>query len=115
MKGNKLTAGSNMRWESMRMILPEQREEWLKHQHDNKKVKQPVLDEQQWEDFGRIVAECMEYKHLIRFEYWDDGFFYEVIGECHHINGDQKQFHILDTEDEIHYLKFEIISNIESV
>ncbi|EZH67867.1 hypothetical protein DH09_08050 [Bacillaceae bacterium JMAK1] len=114
MRGNKLSPGSNMRWESMRMILPEQREEWLKHQHDNKKVKQPVLDEQQWEEFGRTLEECMEYNHLICFTYWQDGFFYELIGYCHYINSTQKQFHIVDINEEVYYLKFNVITEIKA-
>lgn len=34
MTGNKLTPGSNMRWESSRMVLPEHREALLQHKGD---------------------------------------------------------------------------------
>ncbi|SFQ38776.1 YolD-like family protein [Salibacterium halotolerans] len=75
---NKLTPGSNMRWESMRMILPEWREQWLRHQQEQKKSKKPVLDEQQWEEFEWILNEAMRKNAELVFTYWEDGYFYNV-------------------------------------
>ncbi|GAK09438.1 YolD-like family protein [Geomicrobium sp. JCM 19038] len=109
---NKLTPGGNMRWESMRMILPEHREAWLTHQEENKKVQQPVLDEQHWQEFEYILSEAMEYHQLLTFIFWHDGHFYEIIGHCHFINNTQKQFHILTVDEEIHYLKFDVLINL---
>ncbi|WP_052398650.1 YolD-like family protein [Geomicrobium sp. JCM 19039] len=111
MRGNKLTPGSNMRWESSRMILPEWREAWLDHQKDHKKVAKPVLDEQQWDEFALVLNDCMEHNQLIKFTYWQDGLFFEVLGHCHYVNHDQRQFHVLAGED-VHYLKFDVVSNI---
>ncbi len=44
MKQNKLTQGSNMRWESSRMTLPEHVEEILLWRNERDKVQKPQLD-----------------------------------------------------------------------
>ncbi|MDQ0299619.1 REP element-mobilizing transposase RayT [Salibacterium salarium] len=110
---NKLTPGSNMRWESMRMILPEHREQWLKHQEKAKKSKKPVLDEQQWEEFEWLLSEAIQEKEELKFTYWEDGYFYDVIGYCHYINTKQKQFHIKNDEDEVNFISFDQIIDIK--
>ncbi|SFP12170.1 YolD-like family protein [Salibacterium halotolerans] len=110
---NKLTPGSNMRWESMRMILPEWRDAWLQHQKEQKKVKKPVLDEQQWEEFEWLLNEAMKENAELVFTYWKDGFFYDVAGWCHHVNTSQQQFHIKDSEDDVHYVPFDQLTDIK--
>ncbi|WP_051302737.1 YolD-like family protein [Salibacterium aidingense] len=112
MKGNKLTPGSNMRWESSRMILPEHREQWLKHQEKQERVKKPELDPQRWEELEWLLGDAMRRHHLLRFTYWKEGFFYEIIGTCHYINHEQQQFH-LQTKDGVQYLHFKDLVNIE--
>lgn len=44
---NKLTPGSNMMWESSRMMLPEHKARIRKHQKDLQKKEKPILDDQQ--------------------------------------------------------------------
>ncbi|GAK11940.1 YolD-like family protein [Geomicrobium sp. JSM 1781026] len=110
---NKLTPGSNMRWESSRMILPEHREAWLTHQQDTTKVKKPILDEQRWLEFELILREAMEYNEPLLFTYWKNGSFFELTGYCHYVSHDQKQFHIVCTNDDVHYLKFDVVMNVE--
>ncbi|AXF56756.1 YolD-like family protein [Salicibibacter kimchii] len=75
MRDNKLTPGSNMRWESLRVILPEHRERWLQHREGMKKVEKPELEEQKWEEFEQTIRESMEYGSFLEFTYWEDGTF----------------------------------------
>ncbi|MBB6450243.1 hypothetical protein HNR44_002226 [Geomicrobium halophilum] len=109
---NKMTPGSNLRWEYMRMILPEHREMWLKYRKSMEEVNKPELDEQRWEEFERTINEAMEFGSPLEFTYWNDGHFYEVVGTCKYVNVDQKQFHLIDVDGDIHYLKFDKIVNI---
>lgn len=111
MKGNKLTPGSNLRWESSRMILPEHREQWLHHQKKQPKQKKPELDPQRWEELEWLLGDAMRNDDPLRFTYWRDGFFFELIGKCHYINHFQKQFHLM-TDDKIEYLRFEELADI---
>ncbi|WP_051302782.1 YolD-like family protein [Salibacterium aidingense] len=106
---NKLTPGSNLKWESMRMILPEQREMWLEHQEKQRRVKKPVLDEQQWEEFEWLLAEAMKENAELVFTYWAD----DAVGWCHYVNTDQKQFHVKDNEKDVHFISFDLITNIQ--
>ncbi|WP_010271877.1 YolD-like family protein [Paenibacillus senegalensis] len=55
MKENKLTPGSNLMWESSRMILPEHREMILWQQRENKRLVKPILDEQQMLDIEQML------------------------------------------------------------
>ncbi|MGY4688292.1 YolD-like family protein [Salibacterium sp. K-3] len=112
MKGNKLTPGSNMRWEASRMILPEHREKWLQHQKEQKKVKKPELDPQRWEELEWILGEAMRSNRTLCFTCWKNGFFYHITGTCHYINHEQQQFH-LQTKDGVQYLHFDHLVNIE--
>ncbi|MDQ0297717.1 hypothetical protein J2S78_000125 [Salibacterium salarium] len=112
MKGNKLTPGSNMRWESSRMILPEHREQWLKHQEKHNKAKKPELDPQRWEELEWLLSDAMRNNDSLRFTYWQDGLFFEVIGVCHYINHAQQQFHLM-TQDGVHYLSFHKLVNVD--
>ncbi|MFB5664317.1 YolD-like family protein [Alteribacillus sp. HJP-4] len=114
MKGNKLTPDSNLRWESMRMILPEHREQWLEHQYNQKKQKKPELDPQRWEELEWLLAEAMHNNKTLQFTYWENGFFHSVTGKCHYINHVQKQFHLIKDE-EVYYLAFDNLADITLV
>lgn len=52
---NKLTEGSNMRWESSRMVLPEHREQIRQQQRELRKKRRPLLDEQAKEEMERVL------------------------------------------------------------
>lgn len=80
MKGNKLTKGSNMRWESSRMMLPEHVQALRDHLRDDEKVKRPVLDEQEWEEIGRILSEAAAEACPVTIRYYREGFIETMTG-----------------------------------
>src|SRR4051794_12267513 len=55
MRANKLTRGSNLRWESTRMMLPEHREEILKHRTELHIQSRPILDDQELQEISSAV------------------------------------------------------------
>ncbi|WP_163538334.1 YolD-like family protein [Gracilibacillus sp. YIM 98692] len=61
MKANKLTHGSNLLWESSRMMLPEHKEVINQHLEAKKDVKKPILSEDQLEEMERTMQEAMEF------------------------------------------------------
>ncbi|SDI42808.1 YolD-like protein [Alteribacillus persepolensis] len=89
----------------MRMILPEHREAWLKHQEKAQRKKKAMLDQQQWEALEWLLGEALRENIELTFIYWADHDFYEVAGCCHDINHVQKQCHVKNEED-IYYLWF---------
>ncbi|SDX02054.1 YolD-like protein [Marinococcus luteus] len=89
MKPNKLTPGSNVRWESSRMILPEWRAKWLHHQQESKKVDPPMLDEQIFVEYFDLIQASELDKSLLIIEYWEEGFYYEITGAIVRISRQQ--------------------------
>ncbi|WP_128747506.1 YolD-like family protein [Lederbergia galactosidilytica] len=81
-----LTAGHNLMWESSRMMLPEHVEcilDWRKSLDEEKK---PIIDEQQWEEFGQTIQEAIANNQRVKFTIWKDGFFEDVKGWVHNID-----------------------------
>lgn len=57
MKANKLTPGSNLLWESSRMMLPEHVEALNKFAVESKKKVRPTFDQQHLEQVERMVQQ----------------------------------------------------------
>ena len=57
---NKLTPGRNMIWEASRMMLPEHKEEIVRHRETLGRKERPELDEQEAEELARRIGEAME-------------------------------------------------------
>lgn len=61
-KPNKLTPGSNMRWESSRMMLPEHVQALVQLSINENRRERPELDEQQIEELSCQLQEAIESK-----------------------------------------------------
>lgn len=59
MKANKLTPGSNLLWESSRMMLPEHVKAIRLHNKEKHKKVKPMLDEQRKEEIERNIRLVM--------------------------------------------------------
>lgn len=94
---NKLTEGSNMRWESMRMILPEQREALKRMEIEDSKVPQPVLDEYELQEIGKSIQDAQKDHKLIEITYWKDGFIKKMTGNVAKIDAVYKRLKMNDT------------------
>ena len=71
MKVNKLTPGHNLRWQSSRMMLPEHVEALARHQKEQQKKDRPVWDEQQLEEFSRMLSKAMARKRQVTLTLFD--------------------------------------------
>lgn len=104
--GNILTPGSNMKWESSRMMLPEHRETLLARKKEQLKVIKPELDEQKIEVIENLIRESMEFVFPLQFLLYDDGHFREVTGLVDYINVRTKQLHVVDNKGDTDLVKF---------
>ncbi|WEG14369.1 YolD-like family protein [Pullulanibacillus sp. KACC 23026] len=98
MKRNKLTPGSNLMWESSRMMLPEHREQFLEHRRDLRKNSLPVLDEQEREQLDRALLQAFDTQSniaLTLFNPYQNEVWY---GRILALNSRQKQLKFM-TED----------------
>jgi hypothetical protein len=64
---HKNTPGSNMFWESSRIMLPEHKAELLKYQEETRKKPRPELDEQEQEDIARGIGYSYGTKQPVSF------------------------------------------------
>ncbi|WP_137744818.1 YolD-like family protein [Robertmurraya siralis] len=111
---NKLTKGSNLRWESSRIMLPEHKEELIKLGKDKEKVPKPVLDEQELEQINIDIYNSLNYTMLIRITIWDDGYFKVIEGIVDKIDYVSKTL-LIDTDKEILRLSINDISKTEMI
>ncbi|HET7627297.1 MAG TPA: YolD-like family protein [Bacillales bacterium] len=70
-KENKLTPGSNLMWEGSRMMLPEHVRMLQRHQKELRRREPPVLDEQERERIGRLLAEAAAGRRAVRLKLFD--------------------------------------------
>ncbi|MFD0710653.1 YolD-like family protein [Paenibacillus sp. GCM10027626] len=110
---NKLTPGSNMFWESSRMILPEHKQAMNKHRDDLKKRRQPQLDSQEVEDIVYKIGESMECKSEITVTLFDEYEDEQITGYV--VRVDERRGKILlQAESGDEWIDFKRIVNIES-
>lgn len=75
---NKLTPGSNVMWESNRIILPEHKDRIRKHQQEMEKKEKPILDEQQKMDINMKLQLAIQNDLTVEVKYFEDGEFLTV-------------------------------------
>ena len=74
MRPNKLTEGSNLLWESSRIILPEHKERIRILREEARrggKRERPQLDEQEWERIQEAVARSLHERVPVRLRMYD--------------------------------------------
>ncbi|TDK61749.1 YolD-like family protein [Bacillus salipaludis] len=73
-----------MKWQSA-FQLPElvktQRNFW----RDTNRIRKPIIDEHEAEEFDLRIIYSMEYNHLVKLTIWDDGFTHEMTGRVHYV------------------------------
>ncbi|WP_137744525.1 YolD-like family protein [Robertmurraya siralis] len=111
---NKLTKGSNLRWESSRIMLPEHKEELIKLGKDKEKVPKPILDEQELEQINIDIYNSLNYTMPMRLTLWDGGYFKDIEGVVDKIDYVTKTL-LIDTDKEILRLSINDISKTEMI
>lgn len=111
MKPNKLTPGSNLLWESSRMMLPEHKEVLQRHQKElNKRIK-PILDEQQVELVSQSIAEAMKQNKEVKiriFHLYQDSY---IAGKVQKISPERDKVQI-KSKDNDEWIYFDEILDI---
>jgi hypothetical protein len=111
---NKLTVGSNMRWESSRMMLPEHVEALHKHKFEQKKVPKHELDEQELQEIGIVVMDSLKHELEVMITYWQDGFYKELIGIVDKVDTQTKRVK-LRLDDDFTYIGFDCLKSVERI
>lgn len=67
-KQNKLTPGSNLLWESSRMMLPEHKQVLRRHQKKLTEKRKPIFDEQQLDLLSHTLSLAIEQKANVNIQ-----------------------------------------------
>lgn len=110
-KPNKLTPGSNLMWESSRMMLPEHKEKIRQHQHEQKLNTKPVLDEQRLEEFAGLVTRAWKNESALSLTLYDPAGTYTITGHIRTIDPQEKKL-LFTTEQGTEWLSFHDIVDI---
>lgn len=94
MKPNKLTPGHNVMWESSRMVIPEHKNALLRHYQERNRRERPEIDEQSFEEIGRMIQEAAETGRLIQLNVYDPYQDVKVIGQVQMIDQYQQRIRI---------------------
>lgn len=98
MQPNKLTPGSNIRWESSRMMLPEHVDALNVYAREEKKLTKPTLDQQTYEELNMLLSEAMGETLPIQIKYFNCGEIYLWVGFATKYDSLN---HKLDTQDKM--------------
>lgn len=78
---------------------------------DKKKVKKPILDENQLDEINQTICEAMEFNQDLTFTLYDNGEFRLLFGNVHYVDPIKHELKILDKFNEVYKVKFvDIIS-----
>lgn len=95
------------------MMLPEHVRELKKSLIDEKRIKRPILDEQEIEMLEETVIEAIDRDYPLIFSIFENGFIQTITGKVTFIDHIQKQFRVKDTSEITHFIAFKDVINIE--
>ncbi|MGN1400937.1 MAG: YolD-like family protein [Bacillus sp. (in: firmicutes)] len=100
-----------MKWTSL--MLPEHvsmLREWAEEDRYETKA---CLDEQQFEDMNRSIAELMELHELAAITYYENRKHRLMIGHIHYHDAYNRKLHIKDQFDDIQYIPLDHIVEVD--
>ena len=107
---NKLTAGSNLLWESSRMMLPEHKALLREHEENRVKKKRPNYDEQFLMHFIYQVEMAFAENRIVKLTYYEDESYHECIGKITAINRAKQQIQISTKTEKCHLFLTDLVS-----
>lgn len=93
-KANKLTKGSNIFWESSRMVMPEHREAHNELMRLNSRKQRVILDDQEEEIVYRALTESYQLKKTVNVELFDEYEDRRVIGIVERVDMQLNRFKV---------------------
>lgn len=103
-----------MKWTAA-FLQPEQakmqRDFWL----DTERIRKPIVDEHQAEEFDLRIIYSMEYNHSIKLTLWDDGFTQDIQGRIHYVDPMTKELRIEVKPGEFEWVAFDSVVGVKVV
>lgn len=67
-------------------LQPEQAKMQRDFWRDTERIRKPIIDEHEEEEFNLRITYAMEYDHAVKVTIWDDGFTYDINGRVHYVD-----------------------------
>ncbi len=99
------------KWVSL--MLPEYVQSLRELEMENLKVKQPVLDEQQYEELNRGIFDAIAENKRLQFSYYSNGAIKIVAGKISCLDDLKKEIQVVDQDSNTTVLKVKQIVRIE--
>ena len=77
------------------------------------KIDQPTLDEDKLNDIDVLIHEAMEYNQLLKYSLYNNGYINTLYGRTVYIDYLNNQLRIQDEKDQIHYVSFRKLVDVE--
>lgn len=95
------------------MMLPEHVAGVKEVIENQNKIAQPILDEDKLSDIDILIHEAMEYNQLLKYSLYNNGYINTLIGRTVYIDYLNNQLRIQDEKDQIHYVSFKKLVDVE--
>lgn len=107
---NKLTPGSNLLWESSRMMLPEHKALLREHEASRTKKNRPNYDEQFLTQFVYQIEMAFAENRIVKLTYYEDEAYHECAGKITAINREKQQIQISTKTAKHHLFLTDLVS-----
>ncbi|MDQ0201101.1 YolD-like family protein [Neobacillus ginsengisoli] len=89
-------------------LIKAQRDLW----RDSERIKKPIIDENEAEEFDQRICYAMEFNHAVKITVWDDGFTRDITGWIHYVDPITHQLRIEVNSGEFHRIAFEDVVGV---
>jgi hypothetical protein len=96
-------------------LQPEQakmrRDFWL----DTERIRKPIIDEHQAEEFDLRIIYSMEYNHSVKLSVWNDGYTHNINGRVHYLDPITHELRIEVKPGEFERVTFDSVVGVKVV
>jgi hypothetical protein len=86
-----------------------QRDFW----RDTERIRKPILDEHETDEFDLRIAYATEYNHAVKLAVWDDGFIHEITARVYYVDPITHELRIEVNDGEFERVGFDSIVGVK--
>ena len=101
----------NIKWASM--MLPEHVKLLKEYNKNLKKTEKPILDEQKYEEFNKVISDSLEENQPLIVTYYEKGELKKVSGQIHSINHLNRRLEVKSSRYNHHLIHLDNIIELE--
>ncbi|MBV7509536.1 YolD-like family protein [Bacillus sp. sid0103] len=95
--------------------LPELAKTQQNFWRDTERMRKPIVDEHETEEFDLRIIYAMEYNHSVKLSVWEDGFTRDITGQVHYVDPLTKELRIEVKPGEFERIAFDRVVGVKVV